>query len=97
MDDKSNMIILKEHYHEVFNHKVNIDEKVLEHLEQRTMAQELGEPPNQQQIMVAIQKKEKEQSTRHHRSHYRYAKTPTYSSNQPPNRCNTRLLDESQL
>ena len=41
MDDKSNMKILKEHYHKVFNHKVNIDEKVLEHLEQRTMAQEL--------------------------------------------------------
>jgi len=48
--------ILKEHYHEVFNHKVSINEKVLEHLKERTMSQELGEPPNQQQIMVAIQK-----------------------------------------
>jgi len=59
MDDKSKMKILKEHYHKVFNCKVSIDKKVLEHLEQRTMAQELGEPPNRQQIMAAILKNEK--------------------------------------
>jgi len=45
MDDKSNIKILKEQSQSL-NHKVSINKKVCEHLEQRTMAQELGEPPN---------------------------------------------------
>ena len=55
-DNKSNVRILKNHYHKVFNRQVEVDESILEQLKQRPITQELGEPPDKQQVHAAIQK-----------------------------------------